>query len=154
VKHVSSWTTGVSVKYIRPSSDEDLGLPVGTIHSHCDFGAFHSGTDHEDESTFDGLHVTFGDITKSEGMSVSVSLVVHNMRCSVSPLLYLEGIVCPNETPRSLYKIAPPSTEVDFNAWSAEVDTWVAKVNQDNPPRPWTEEGISAWLAQGGDHGD
>lgn len=32
----------------------------GTIHSHCDFGAFHSGTDDEDEADFEGLHITIG----------------------------------------------------------------------------------------------
>jgi hypothetical protein len=34
----------------------------GTIHSHCDFGAFHSGTDDADELHFDGLHITIGNV--------------------------------------------------------------------------------------------
>lgn len=33
---------------------------MGTIHSHCNFGAFHSGTDDADEKDFDGLHITVG----------------------------------------------------------------------------------------------
>jgi hypothetical protein len=32
----------------------------GTIHSHCDFAAFHSGTDDADEVKQDGLHITVG----------------------------------------------------------------------------------------------
>jgi hypothetical protein len=32
----------------------------GTIHSHCNASAFHSGTDDKDEFSFDGLHITIG----------------------------------------------------------------------------------------------
>ena len=42
---------------------------VGTIHSHCDFSAFHSGTDEHDADNHDGLHITIGhvdDPTKTE----------------------------------------------------------------------------------------
>lgn len=34
----------------------------GTIHSHCNFSAFHSGTDDADETAFDGLHITIGNV--------------------------------------------------------------------------------------------
>lgn len=33
---------------------------VGTIHSHCNFGAFHSGTDTHDADHQDGMHMTIG----------------------------------------------------------------------------------------------
>jgi PRTRC genetic system protein A len=33
---------------------------IGTIHSHCDFSAFHSGTDSADASDMDGVHFTIG----------------------------------------------------------------------------------------------
>jgi Prokaryotic homologs of the JAB domain len=33
---------------------------VGTLHSHCDFSAFHSGTDSGDASDMDGVHFTIG----------------------------------------------------------------------------------------------
>lgn len=36
------------------------GQIVGTIHSHCNFGAFHSGTDENDANGQDGLHITIG----------------------------------------------------------------------------------------------
>src|SRR6185312_7880564 len=35
----------------------------GTIHSHCNMGAFHSGTDDGDEFGFDWIHITIGKIT-------------------------------------------------------------------------------------------
>jgi len=34
----------------------------GTIHSHCNFNAFHSGVDQADEVKFDGLHITIGNV--------------------------------------------------------------------------------------------
>lgn len=37
---------------------------VGSIHSHCDFGAGHSSTDTTDADTFDGLHCTIGMIKR------------------------------------------------------------------------------------------
>lgn len=36
----------------------------GTIHSHANIAAFHSGTDDADEAHFDGLHITVGDVDK------------------------------------------------------------------------------------------
>jgi hypothetical protein len=37
---------------------------VGTLHSHCDFSAFHSGTDSGDASDMDGVHFTIGHNTR------------------------------------------------------------------------------------------
>lgn len=36
----------------------------GSIHSHADFEAFHSGVDDADEIDFDGLHITIGHVNK------------------------------------------------------------------------------------------
>lgn len=33
---------------------------VGSVHSHPDMPAYASGTDHEDQADFDGLHITYG----------------------------------------------------------------------------------------------
>jgi len=38
---------------------------IGTIHSHCDFNAFHSGTDDADADKLNGLHITIGDLITS-----------------------------------------------------------------------------------------
>lgn len=42
------------------------GQMVGTIHSHCNFGAFHSGTDTHDADGHDGLHVTLGKVDRDQ----------------------------------------------------------------------------------------
>lgn len=33
---------------------------IGSMHSHCNFSAFHSGTDTNDAATFNGVHITVG----------------------------------------------------------------------------------------------
>lgn len=64
---------------------------IGTIHSHANFGAFHSGTDHKDEESFDGIHITFGNVL-DENFSISASIVSNGFRVLVDPVEYLEGI--------------------------------------------------------------
>lgn len=58
---------------LRENEDEDWRellesgyTRVGTIHSHCNFQAFHSGTDTEDESSFNGVHITLGHVVDQE----------------------------------------------------------------------------------------
>lgn len=38
------------------------GQIVGTMHSHCNFNAYHSGTDTHDADGHDGLHITIGHV--------------------------------------------------------------------------------------------
>jgi hypothetical protein len=39
---------------------------IGTIHSHCDFSAFHSGTDKHDMGKMPGLHITIGHVNTDD----------------------------------------------------------------------------------------
>jgi hypothetical protein len=56
-------TSHASVHYTDGAGFAHEGLlKVGTIHSHCDFGASHSGGDYQDEKNFDGIHITFGHV--------------------------------------------------------------------------------------------
>jgi PRTRC genetic system protein A len=64
---------------------------IGDIHSHSSMSAFHSGTDQGDEESFDGLHITFGNLN-SELISISASIVSNGHRTIVSPDEYLKGI--------------------------------------------------------------
>jgi PRTRC genetic system protein A len=65
---------------------------VGTIHSHCNFGAFHSGTDTADEENRDGIHVTIGHVD-AEHFSMVASLVVNGNRCSIPCENAITGII-------------------------------------------------------------
>lgn len=64
---------------------------VGSIHSHCNFSAFHSGTDEHDEKDFDGLHITLGHVHLPY-FTVSAAVVVNNNRFSVDIDDVVEGM--------------------------------------------------------------
>lgn len=79
---------------------------VGTIHSHCDFSAFHSGTDEADESTFDGIHLTFGHVN-SDKFSIASSICFNNNRTKMNPLDVADGLIADSEeevTDKTEYK--------------------------------------------------
>lgn len=84
-----------SAVYIRKglTANEHLQgyVPIGTIHSHCDFGAFHSGTDDSDETDWDGLHITFGN-NDLEDFSITASIITGDERIAIDPQNLIEGI--------------------------------------------------------------
>lgn len=82
-----------SVNYDRGDMTTEPGwIRIGTIHSHCDFSAFHSGTDTSDEASFDGIHITLGHVNRSEFSMVS-SVVFSDNRRQSDPLEIVDGVV-------------------------------------------------------------
>lgn len=90
-------------------------LCVGTIHSHCNFAAFHSHVDSDDEQHFDGLHVTFGDNDK-ETITIAASAVSGGYRRILAPTDVLEGI----ESFGAGYKLDGVCDE--------NIEEWLAKI--------------------------
>jgi Zn finger protein HypA/HybF involved in hydrogenase expression len=82
--------SSAALKYNRGISFEGWTM-IGTIHSHGSMSAFHSGTDHDDEETFDGLHITVGNVTREE-FSLSASIIANGYRAMVTPEDYIDGI--------------------------------------------------------------
>jgi hypothetical protein len=97
-------------------------LCVGTIHSHCDFNSFHSGTDVKDEEDFDGLHCTFGNNDLDE-FTISASVVVNGHRLVVDPLDVLEGIEPTSKN--GIYKLADLAPELE---WNFEIEDWLSQI--------------------------
>ena len=82
-----------SVRYDRTNTPRENGwVPVGTIHSHCDFSAFHSGTDTNDEASFDGIHITLGHVNSNRFSMVS-SVVFSNNRRQCDPLGLIDNVI-------------------------------------------------------------
>lgn len=75
--------TPVSVDYEASARLPD-SLCVGTIHSHGALHAFHSETDHVDEETADGVHITLGNVDSYPQFSLSAELTVNGNRFGVS----------------------------------------------------------------------
>lgn len=57
---------------------------VGTIHSHCDFNAFHSGTDMADMAKLPGLHITIGHID-TDKPSMAIAISAEKLRWDLEP---------------------------------------------------------------------
>lgn len=124
------------VQYLRPTAGEQGFLRIGTIHSHSDFGAFHSGVDVGDEDDWDGIHVTFGDNNK-EVFSIATSIVVNGYRLQIDPMRILEGIEPEEEEVPLPAKYSREQkrffrlTEVDDETkekWLACLPTWMERV--------------------------
>jgi len=87
--------SGVAVDYEVDTEQTVPGYKlVGTIHSHANFGAFHSGTDQNDEKNFDGLHITVGNVAEPDGsFSLSTSVVINASRFIEKSEDYLEDVI-------------------------------------------------------------
>jgi len=71
---------------------------VMSIHCHGASGAFHSPGDTNDESDFDGLHITIGNIDQPY-FSIVSSVVVNNNRFTLKPEKIISGIKRVNYDP-------------------------------------------------------
>lgn len=98
-------------------------LKVGTIHSHCDFDAFHSGVDDADEEHWDGVHITYGDNEKSS-ISITASYVIQGKRMAIEPSDLIEGL---EKTGEKNYKLAK------FEIAPETMKAWTDQVSHYNP---------------------
>ena len=64
----------------------------GTIHSHCNFSAFHSGTDTGDEASFDGIHITIGHVNRAQ-FSMCSAIAINAVRETLEPENCCAGVV-------------------------------------------------------------
>jgi len=86
----SQKVSAASIEYNRSVVIEGWTM-IGDIHSHSSMSAFHSGTDQGDEESFDGLHITFGNMN-SKLISISASIVSNGNRVIVNPEEYMKGV--------------------------------------------------------------
>lgn len=94
----------------KPLQTSDDLLFVGTVHSHRNMSAFHSGQDQRDEEHWDGVHLTIGRVN-SERVDIVASLVVNGRRFSLTPERVLEGILYHEAKPG---KTAPHQMPVEL----------------------------------------
>ncbi len=114
------WVRGLHVSYDLadlPEPPEGFRR-FGTIHSHAGAKAFHSGTDDADEASFDGLHITIGNVDQpvrsysarwmlaGKPFPVSLSEVVESMPLPEANPAWLAQVRA--DEPRSLGELFPP----------------------------------------------
>lgn len=107
---------GGHVKYLFPNSDDydhdipDIDKPIsimnnefnelyrqgyriyGTIHSHCNFSAFHSGTDDNDEYGFNGLHITIGNVRSGWSYACRIILDGAEFTKNITDILKIDDV--------------------------------------------------------------
>lgn len=87
---------------------------IGTMHSHVDMGAWHSGVDDEDEAQFDGLHVTLGKMSHVPQMvDIDASLVIRGTKFTISHEKWTMGL---NKAPEGT---TPRKNKWGFTSWSS-----------------------------------
>lgn len=92
---------------------------IGTIHSHCDFDAFHSGVDEADEKHLDGFHCTLGHVHNDE-FSVTASLVLNGIRQKIDPTTVFEV----TQTEKGFRLLNPDSwSGIPPSSWLDKVST-------------------------------
>jgi len=68
--------SGTGVKSLFDAAHIDKNYTVvGSIHSHCNFGAFHSGTDSADAADMDGIHFTIGMLKSNPPQIVAMAVM-------------------------------------------------------------------------------
>lgn len=78
--------SSASAKYDRKTKRNIEGyVRIGTIHSHASMGAFHSGVDDADEENFDGVHITIGNLDKTE-KTYSFRLMIVGKSFKIEPM--------------------------------------------------------------------
>lgn len=82
--------TSGTCDYDKGISVENMQM-IGTIHSHANMSAFHSGVDDKDEEHFDGLHITVGNM-RDENVSITASIVANGHRFVIDPLDYIDRL--------------------------------------------------------------
>lgn len=82
--------SGGGADYVKGISIEGMDM-IGTIHSHARMSAFHSGIDDKDEESFDGIHITIGDLDE-EFVSISSSIVSNGTRFMTEPEDYIKDL--------------------------------------------------------------
>ena len=81
---------GASADYTKGFTIENMDM-IGTIHSHAGMSAFHSGVDDKDEESFDGIHITIGNLNDDD-VSISASIVSNGTRFIVDPEEYIKDL--------------------------------------------------------------
>jgi proteasome lid subunit RPN8/RPN11 len=122
-------------------------VKVGTIHSHCNFSAYHSGVDTNDESVWpDGVHITLGHVDK-DNFSVAASLVMNNNRFQVDPTSITEGLTQGRfmgfrQSEHFKIDLKDKEKEAHIDQWHAEIEEeWMKKVSK----YTYTSTGPSNW---------
>lgn len=132
-----AYGTGMSVKEEITKEEREWWaqeglIEAGTVHSHCDMGAFASSTDKHDEQTRDGLHLTIGKLKSNQ-------FDIHARMTWTIPGEEREGRIVraacsTSQQPNLTEWFAMPSHVLEFIAQEPELEDSVIKYMLTKPP--------------------
>lgn len=108
---------------------------VGTIHSHCDFNAYHSGTDNHDADGMDGLHITIGNVN-SYVPSVALMISVNKIKWNMKPEDIIEDGMPKDPTPHPVWwhRYVEKDTTVTTTQYGSYNNSYNQGKGTPNPP--------------------
>lgn len=119
--------SGASLDYVKDRTFKNHVL-MCSIHSHASMSAFHSGTDSDDEKSFDGLHITLGKMNQ-DVLDISASIVANGTRFIVDPVDYIENLDLVEFSYYSPNQFRPGFTMVDGEkVYNKDVKTHIGYV--------------------------
>jgi hypothetical protein len=136
-------------------TENGLYYQWGTIHSHCNAGAFASSTDKDDEANSPGLHITIGHLDKDLiDLDIRFTLICPGNKdkpayVSQQKVNLFDFVDC--EVEKYLTNVAPPSlrnyantTTIKMNtsdqADSALVEEWIKNRREKQEPRKYYQQ--------------
>ena len=114
--------TGASCNYDAAPRIEGW-LLAGTIHSHGSMSAFHSGTDHKDETHFDGVHITIGKVDEHTPEFAN-SIVVQGTRFTCKHEQLIEDFAPTAAIPAAWLAAVKEKPPASTTIYGAVYSTW------------------------------
>ncbi|MDO8571281.1 MAG: Mov34/MPN/PAD-1 family protein [bacterium] len=109
---------------------------MGTMHSHGYLEAYHSPTDQNDESEFDGIHITVGRLShEKSSFTLDMEAVVNGNRFKQDPLRLLEGVEIQEEMQKGFlasFDVSAPSRSVAYHVVCPELEGFTV-------PKEWMD---------------
>lgn len=105
---------------------------IGTIHSHCDFDAFHSGTDTHDADDHDGIHMTIGKVGNNPpdiATMVSIGGVKWDFQPSDAIAGDLSFIKHPRWWERYVVDPTPENQNKHVSQWGSGRGAWAGRTS-------------------------
>lgn len=143
--------TSVDYKFDPATIPQDKTL-IGTIHSHCNFGAGHSSTDVGDAMDRDGIHITLGDIDQ-EKIDIDIMVSMNGINWTdwkLDQITTTETITPSDDYPQEWHdpvRLIPPKPMVQNFALTPEARL-VSQVlqNRGAPSKPGYKYGSASYL--------
>ena len=134
----SQTVSHTSVDYDYAATSIPVGQSiVGTIHSHCDFSAFHSGTDETDAAKHDGIHMTMGHVD-SDKFEIAAMVAFNSMSWTIEPADYMTLDPSNPKTFDALLPLSPIDARPHY------FDSFLELI-QPHQPKP-TSNALSKWV--------